>query len=54
LLVVIGWIVQPIGLMWLGIPVVAAILVSARADSAIASLVERYPPFTLETSSVPL
>jgi hypothetical protein len=30
LLVVIGWIGHPIGLLWLGLPVVAAILVSQR------------------------
>ena len=28
LLIVIGWIAHPIGLLWLGLPVVAAILVS--------------------------
>jgi Domain of unknown function (DUF4389) len=30
LLIVIGWIAHPIGLLWLGIPVVAAILVSQK------------------------
>jgi hypothetical protein len=30
LLVVIGWIGHPIGLLWLGLPVVAAILVSQK------------------------
>jgi hypothetical protein len=30
LLVVIGWIAHPIGLLWLGLPVVAAILVSQK------------------------
>ena len=30
LLVVIGWIAHPIGLLWLGVPVVAAILISQK------------------------
>ena len=30
LLIVIGWVVHPIGLLWLGIPVVTAILLSQR------------------------
>jgi hypothetical protein len=30
LLIVIGWIAHPIGLLWLGLPVVAAILVSRK------------------------
>jgi hypothetical protein len=30
LLVVIGWIGRPFGLLWLGLPVVAAILVSQK------------------------
>jgi hypothetical protein len=29
-LIVIGWIVQPVGLLWLGLPVVAAILISQK------------------------
>ena len=30
LLIVIGWIAHPIGLLWLGLPVVAAILVAQK------------------------
>jgi hypothetical protein len=30
LLVVIGWVVHPVGLLWLGLPVVTAILLSQR------------------------
>ena len=29
-LVVIGWMVQPVGLLWLGLPVIAAILISRK------------------------
>jgi Domain of unknown function (DUF4389) len=30
MLIVIGWIVHPVGLLWLGLPVVAAILISQK------------------------
>lgn len=42
LLIVIGWIAHPTGLLWLGLPVVAGILISHSGG-------QRYPPFTLET-----
>ena len=29
-LIVIGWMVQPVGLLWLGLPVVAAVLISQK------------------------
>jgi hypothetical protein len=29
-LIVIGWIVQPVGLLWLGLPIVAAILIAQK------------------------
>jgi hypothetical protein len=35
LLIVIGWLGHPWGLLWLGFPVVAAILVAQKGDSVI-------------------
>ena len=57
LLVVIGWIGHPVGLLWLGLPVAAAVLRGivrweARLLAYHASLTDCYPPFTLETGSV--
>ncbi len=34
LLVVIGWIGHPFGLLWLGVPVIAAILVAQKGGQA--------------------